>query len=142
MGRRLSYQITLLASTVLYMQLIFFLIFQIANEFDFDWDQIHNCLNSKESSDLLIKYGDETKSLDPIMTFVPHILINGNHVSHLEFEQSIICSEYCGEKPEVCIEKYSNSINHDSSSPKRIFSSSLSLAIAFLMPMFLSKPQY
>ena len=61
------------------------------------------------------------------MTFVPHILINGNHVSHLEFEQSIICSEYCGEKPEVCIEKYS-------SSQKRIFSSSLSLAIAFLMP--------
>ena len=39
----------------------------MAIDYELDWGQIYNCVISKESSDLLMKYGDETNNLDPIL---------------------------------------------------------------------------
>ena len=48
-------------------------------------------------------YGDQTNRLvDPTVTFLPHVLINGRHINHRDFKKSLVCSKYCGEKPAAC----------------------------------------
>ena len=74
---------------------------------DVDWDPIHKCANSKEGADLLALHGDDTRSLRPKMTFVPHIVMNGISIKpedSINNFKHILCSAYRGQRPEACID--------------------------------------
>ena len=83
----------------------------------------------------MIGYRDETNGLDTEVEFVPHILVNGDHIDHFDFEKSLICSKYCGEKPEICLEYNSNEI--DSNSYEKFSPSSVKIVIAISVLRFI-----
>ena len=74
---------------------------------DVAWEPILDCLNSEEGSELLAMHGDDTHSLRPKMTFVPHIVMNGRHIKPedaLTSFKHILCSAYRGDRPHECID--------------------------------------
>ena len=64
-----------------------------------------NWCKSSEGAELLALYGAETNSLNPRLTFVPHIVINDHHVKYHEVRwnlKSLVCSQYQGTDTEAC----------------------------------------
>ena len=79
------------------------------------------------------------------MTSVPHILINGNHIDYLEFDNHLICKQYCNNKPDGCNEFHEDVENLTTVESMAGFKSSpslLNLALAFYMSLFLSQYNY
>jgi len=78
-----------------------------AQRHEVDWEPIHSCSNTKEGAELLALHGDDTRSLRPKMTFVPHIVMNGKTIQPqdaLTNFKHILCSAYRGDRPDACID--------------------------------------
>ena len=73
-----------------------------------NWDPIHNCTTSREGTEILAAHGDDTHSLRPKMTFVPHVVMNGRYIKPSDTMNNfkhILCSAYRGERPDACIDR-------------------------------------
>ena len=74
---------------------------------DVTWEPILNCAKSEEGSKLMAVHGDDTHSLRPKLTFVPHIVMNGKHIQPkdaLTNFRHILCSAFRGTRPQKCID--------------------------------------
>ena len=72
----------------------------------------------------MIKYRDETNGLNTKVTFVPHILINGHHINHLDFQEVFITLEH-SEKQIICLVNESNNAIYYPPSTKMVMAISL-----------------
>jgi len=75
---------------------------------DVAWEPILDCVNSEEGSNLLAMHGDDTHSLRPKMTFVPHIVMNGRYIKPEDALtgsfKHYVCSAFRGSRPEQCLD--------------------------------------
>ncbi len=71
--------------------------FQCAAELSANWDEIHECSNGKEGSELLKTYGEETHSLQPSVTFIPTVVLDKNQGRQTDILKNLlkeVCSVY------------------------------------------------
>lgn len=77
-----------------------------AAELSANWDEIHECSNGKEGSELLKTYGEETHSLQPSVTFIPTVVLDKNQGRQTDILKNLlkeVCSVYKGNKPPPCL---------------------------------------
>lgn len=62
-----------------------------------NWDEIEKCSNSKEGSELLKAYGEETHNLTPSVTFIPTVVLDKNQGHQKDILKNLlkeVCSKY------------------------------------------------
>lgn len=77
-----------------------------AHEVNANWDEIEKCSNSKEGSELLKAYGEETHNLTPSVTFIPTVVLDKNQGHQKDILKNLlkeVCSKYAGDKPPSCL---------------------------------------
>jgi len=76
-------------------------------EVDVDWLSISNCAKGKEGNFLHKLAGDKTHALEPRVTFIPTIELNGDQFNQRYVRQNFkrqLCRMYLGtNKPEDCL---------------------------------------
>ena len=73
------------------------MIFQCAAEVGANGDEIEECSNNKEGSELLKNYGVETHSLQPTVTFIPTVVLNKSQGYQKDILKNLlkeVCSAY------------------------------------------------
>ena len=62
-----------------------------------NWNEIEECSNGKEGSDLLKAYGEATHNLNPSVTFIPTIVLNKSQDKQQNILKNLlkeVCSMY------------------------------------------------
>nr|XP_002120789.1 gamma-interferon-inducible lysosomal thiol reductase [Ciona intestinalis] len=72
-----------------------------------NWTNINACASSVNGTMLMHKAGLATAALNPSLTWVPWITINGIHTDHIQSSAitdllTLVCETYKGEKPRSC----------------------------------------
>eukprot|EP01083_Nonionella_stella_P000085 239_1 len=77
----------------------------IAEKQNMPWREIETCINTAEIADMseMLQY-KSTTTLDPLLTWVPWITLQGNHTSTIQSEcvqntLQCVCAEYHGTSP-------------------------------------------
>lgn len=72
-----------------------------------DYNSVDQCAKGKLGNILMHQMGKKTESLDPSHTYVPWIVVNGQHTEDIQNEASehllaLVCDMYTGSKPKEC----------------------------------------
>ncbi|KAK4306047.1 hypothetical protein Pmani_022105 [Petrolisthes manimaculis] len=74
-------------------------------KFGEQWESVEGCVNGEKGESILKHMGDMTHSLNPTVTFIPTILIDGSQAGQAKILQDLhkfLCRKYKGPKPASC----------------------------------------
>ncbi|KAK3875672.1 hypothetical protein Pcinc_019479 [Petrolisthes cinctipes] len=74
-------------------------------KFGEQWEGVEGCVNGEKGESILKHMGDMTHSLNPPVTFIPTILIDGSQAGQAKILQDLhkfLCRKYKGPKPASC----------------------------------------
>lgn len=74
------------------------------------WEPIRSCWKGDAGNQLMYEAGVATSNLDPAMTWVPWIVVNGVHTDEIQEAatddlMTLVCSTYQGAKPDACSDR-------------------------------------
>lgn len=113
---------------------------------DIYWRQLNTCATNDYGDELEIEMGNKTYQLDPKMTYVPWITLDGFHDQRIQTLgeknlKQLVCESYKGVKPKECSSSLSSegvSSRANSIIDHLMFYSSIQLIIAmFVVILFL-----
>lgn len=78
-----------------------------ANTVGISWEEVEKCVEGKEGHGLLAKFGDMTHNLQPRVSFIPTIQVDGKQDGQKDMLKNFtkeLCRQFKGPKPANCLE--------------------------------------
>lgn len=91
---------------------------QCVEESTLSWSDVEKCSYGEEGKQLMFKTGEETKKLEPTLTWVPWIVVNNEHTDAIQQAATkdllqLICNTYAGSKPSGCGQETHGKLNFE-----------------------------